>query len=350
MNLSKLIIGSILFAMVVPTFAVPLRLGGVSDGGGNSVVCRNEQGQITSAEFLDIYEAKHMHSLTPRVTGKGYLEIAREVAKRIQQGMPPGDPTIVGTESSDGVVTKKWFQIADWIQPGNFLQEKVESIDARKKILTEGVALQPVNDFDLTIIPKDCKIEQTAVYRDNNGQIFVVGDIWEKLDELNKAALLVHEALYKSLRGMGDRSSNRARLVIGFAFTNYDFKWVLDGVPSKDLFRCNSKDEAMDWRMLLYPYNEKWAVLQFLRIEGRQMITKAAMGVPMEITPLAAEEIPYSYSYTGDLNVPIEEDPSIHFFLKKDHGGTKSFRIGVAVGHTNLDELPELYCERVHGN
>lgn len=325
-------------------FATP-RLGGISDGGGNAVVCRNQSGEITSAEVLDLYEAKNMYARMPQVDSTlDHLSIALLVADRINKGDYHSAQTGIVTTKKFGEPEVRYFSMPrEKREP--FLGSLVEQIHRGMIILPPGVALNPVEDFDLTIIPKDCKIEQAAIYRDSNSQIYVVGDIWEKLDSVNKAALLLHEAVYLMLRWEGETSSNRTRVAVGLGFANYAFPSVLEGVPKTRVMTCNSKDKYLDWRIIVYQSGSDRAILQILRLDGFAALDQTHVQVSLVASPLPSG--PSDNSSEGrmyKLISPNFDYSRIGFFTRFHKDGSKSHRIGL-VGHT-FDEnlLVDLYC------
>jgi hypothetical protein len=69
-------------------------------------------------------------------------------------------------------------------------------------------------------IPNGCGIKQVAIYDDANDIIRVNLDLWESMDDFNKAALIAHEMIYHERR-RSDRefSSETSRYLVGRIFS-----------------------------------------------------------------------------------------------------------------------------------
>lgn len=79
----------------------------------------------------------------------------------------------------------------------------------------------PVDDANNVVVPNNCQLEQLANYTNQN-QILVNGEIYNSLNDSNKAALVVHEALFKIFRMYGATNSVRARKSVALGFSNID--------------------------------------------------------------------------------------------------------------------------------
>lgn len=66
-----------------------------------------------------------------------------------------------------------------------------------------------------------CAIEQLAVYLDSGvaAGLDIGRDLWDQLDPLNQAVLLMHEYIYRWQRLQGVTTSNNTRSLIGFLLT-----------------------------------------------------------------------------------------------------------------------------------
>ena len=67
-----------------------------------------------------------------------------------------------------------------------------------------SVTLTPTLDSYEVALPSDCGLEQIVRYEDTsywNGSVLINADLFDRLDTLNQAALISHEALYKMASG-----------------------------------------------------------------------------------------------------------------------------------------------------
>lgn len=246
--------------------------GGVDGGGGKSVVCRDNQGKITSAELLDLYEGRIQYSYTQRISQDPIDKQVEDIVDRLAAGRGSS------------------FK--------SFLMSYARFVSNAKVILPDGTGLEPVDDANNVIVPKNCKIEQLANFTNQN-QILVNGEIYNSLDDANKAALVVHEALYKIFRMYGATNSVRARKSVALGFSNIDLTGkpncqpadacgplvedIKAGLPSK-YYEChtlpNSNGSPYPGSHF-YAYNDKNGelVFQFDYLDGQLMLTKSKIYV-----------------------------------------------------------------------
>jgi hypothetical protein len=156
--------------------------------GGVSVVCRSADGQILSAQLLDLFEGEHQYHLSYEA--------------------PPGADV-------DQLVNLSQLQMASNQKFLADFQSNLSQVRAKMTFLGHGVGLEPTNDA-FPIIHKDgCAFEQLANYAED-GNIYVNSEIFDRLDKVNQAGLYVHEAAYAVARAQnGARSSVRARRLTG---------------------------------------------------------------------------------------------------------------------------------------
>lgn len=169
--------------------------GGKEGSGGSTVVCRDATGAIQSVEFLDLYEGQEEYRLNIEKKSGTAEEQARAMEKRLLLADP------------------------DYFAP---FRKELDFILERKNVLDKGVGVNPVYDSFPTLFKKDCKIEQLANYK-GNGVVHIDGDFWEKMGETDRAALYVHEAVYKLIRDTEPvlaKDSAKARIITGHLFSD----------------------------------------------------------------------------------------------------------------------------------
>jgi hypothetical protein len=193
-------------------------MGAISGGGGKAVVCRDANGAIKSAEAFDLYEGRLMWGLN------------------ISTSSEPADQQILR-------LTK-----AQPLNSMGLIEIYTRSVMDHMRLLPADAQLIDINDSFEAIAPKNCKIEQLANYYNDN-MILVNGEIWQALDETNRAALILHEATYAAERIFGAVDSRRSRHITSSLF-DVSTNWTaredgIDQIPANELLICNSPKAVM---------------------------------------------------------------------------------------------------------
>jgi hypothetical protein len=157
--------------------------------GGDVVTCKN------LAELLDFTETKLMKRFTLIEAPKSsYLKIAKtrlEILKKV-------DPKLAAQYS-----------------------KVLDSVENRWKTI-ENATFRDVPDSFEIAIPDECKIEQTAIQQEIDGktQIHVSKKLWDKLDPMNKAGLVLHEIIYEHFIVLGEKNSVKVRRFNSLLFSS----------------------------------------------------------------------------------------------------------------------------------
>lgn len=293
---------------------------GVDGGGGKSVVCRDDSGQIVSAEVLDIYEGRVQYGLSLPATNDTIKVQMEDAINNIASGR------------------SQMFK-ESVLQMANF-------VNLRKRILPNGTALQDINDSHHVVVPKDCKVEQLANFTKQN-QILIDGEIWNKLNNTNKAALIVHEALYKWFRNYGATDSIRARKFVAYGFMGTKAVDIEEGIPV-DALECHTLPNLNGSP---YPGSKFWAfnnvdgelVFQFDYLEGGLILTKSSV----MIDAIAANEMDSVEDVTYWLNLDSDYEEltgvTISFEQKYVDGKYQSVK---KIGLGNMPDMPkqQFFC------
>jgi hypothetical protein len=201
---------TVLLSMSLDTFA------GDKGNGGYSIVCRDNEGPIVSAELLDIYEGKIIYRRNYSLDQKSDAEILKSV----------------------------FAKLTDYSKFSTKLKKEISLIEKNLIMIPEGNELEPTDDAFPPIKKKGCKFEQVANYT-NAGEVLVSQEIYDHLDNLNRAALVIHEAIYSMRRkSVGDKNSQiTRRFVAHLLATNSDEtiidRWALDSVaPPNNIRPC----------------------------------------------------------------------------------------------------------------
>lgn len=161
------------------------RSGGMEGGGGTVVVCRTADGSVRSAETLDLFEGRAVYGLSYREDAADPVDQARALLRAAP---------IAGS----GQYRPGWPLV------------RFEQVIANLIFLPDNVTLRPIDDSLEAVIPVGCSLEQAVNYQTDR-RILVSGAIWRLLSPTQRAALLVHEAVYRELRDHGESDSRRAR-------------------------------------------------------------------------------------------------------------------------------------------
>ncbi len=150
----------------------------------------------------------------------------------------------------------------------NLVSEVVEQIKQQFKFLPDGVGLnQPadIGENQPTVIPDGCRLEGLGFYQTN--QLFVAKTTFNALSETDKAAFILHEAIYYIYREyhfweVTNMNSSLSRQMTALLFSNCCatsgqiedfFKTSIDWF-SKDAKRVLlDKSEASDFKIVVRP-------------------------------------------------------------------------------------------------
>ncbi|MBC7429710.1 MAG: hypothetical protein H7336_13925, partial [Bacteriovorax sp.] len=180
----KKIITLIAVSMSFSTFAGGDRVG----NGGDVVVCKN------SVELLDIYEARLNGHVLKNPEGQSYKG---KLAHLLNKKLIPLQPERA----------KKYL--------GN-----LDTFESEAAFLP-GIILNDVDDAGMVAIPKGCKLKQIIIQlsdseRPPGRKRYTVSlDLWNKLDDFNKMALVLHEIVYREAISYKASNSMIVRAFVG---------------------------------------------------------------------------------------------------------------------------------------
>lgn len=144
--------------------------------GGNSIVCKNTSGNITSVEILDFFEAR-TNGLELKLNDRlpNYKSILIENFNRWQSIAP-----------------KRIEQYKKWLS-------EFES----ETIFVSGANIPSIPDTGSVILPTGCDLKPIAFQRPNS-EIYpgvkrytISKDLWDLMDEVQRAGLVMHELIYR---------------------------------------------------------------------------------------------------------------------------------------------------------
>lgn len=250
----------ILWSLVLfqlPCYATAL--GPSSSGGGMAVVCRDANGGVSSAELLDVYEAKNTSGLSVMQPSGALLEDSYRLAKNTYhlQGYP-----MVLTRKEVERNLQNFFAIVRW--------------------LPEAESLPFLADHGKTIaLPLGCNLEQLAIFYDSSYQVEIDKEIWLSLDSLNQAALVSHEMFYQWERKFREMTSESTRSYIRQIVSTAGFTPVKAGADQAEL-SCSAHSGPLHSPVISSFYLHKKdngsggqeLMLQFDQLAGRPILVK----------------------------------------------------------------------------
>lgn len=309
---SKFAVVSILILLL--TF--DCRAGVKEGGGGNAMVCRAADQSIVSAQILDLFEARVLYGLAT----------------------PAANPT--------PAITQAQAMISRLVELNKFatlqLQGIFDHVSKNARMLPTEITLNPIDDSFSPITQKGCAIEQLAAYMPD-GNLYINSDIWQTLDETNRAALYVHESVYKMMRDRGATDSVRSRKLVGYLFSGYQFQSPVPTTKPGDLY-CETPDSAF-WRaptQFMVTFVNNVATLSFTTLADNPLFDQKQIGVAAEIFgPVSGGEARIGGDWTtgafeGGDNVMIQ-----------NIGGTISITLTNGLGHSQIKGNFPVECLRL---
>ncbi len=167
--------------------------------GGDVVLCRNSKGEVASVELLDFYEARVQRKIYNEIDlfSDSHLEIAKKIIGRLTEHSP--------------IRVKRYLAM-------------IESFHSETLFLS-GVQLVDIPDSENIILPNpSCSIEQIAIQRSpvfpEDKRYTINQDLWDLLDEENRAGLILHEIVYREAISYGHENSIAVRYFNSYMFSN----------------------------------------------------------------------------------------------------------------------------------
>lgn len=258
--------------LVSPLYSFANGSGTILGNGGQSVVCRNDQKEIVSAEALDLFEGRALDNRRVAFPeDRAALELAVELATKI--------------DDSQGGPTGRVAGVAG----------KVKYVAANMTLLPPGVGLDPIDDSLGFIFPKNCEPVQTINFRENQ-RIFVDSDVWNLLPETSKAALLLHEAVYWHLRESGvEKDSRRTRRVVAFMLAGGQLppRAKFELPAGTEIQHCHSVEinSFRNYNSSFFAFRKNDLVmLQFMQIGGYRLLGRTLLVGPADTPDLPLQK------------------------------------------------------------
>ncbi len=157
--------------------------------GGDAVVCKD------SIEILDFAEARLMKKFTiiPQVKNLEFMELAKQRVAKLK------------------TLDMRLFE----------QYTKVLGSISHRIVFIDNAQFRDIPDSFEFAIPQGCKLEQLAIQQEIDGKtmIHISKSLWDRMDSLNKAGLVLHEIIYEHLLATGEVNSIKARGLNGLIFS-----------------------------------------------------------------------------------------------------------------------------------
>ncbi|RZA03261.1 MAG: hypothetical protein EOP11_16215 [Proteobacteria bacterium] len=244
--------------------------GAVSGGGGKAVVCRNADRSIRTAELLDLWEAREIYGREIIRSDKPMKELVMEGIERLKHAFLP----ISEFPQENGENLRGYLD-----RNSDSLRGDTGPKDKTVKRL-RGVTLNDTNDSFELARPSECAVEQVVNFVDlaNLPRIYVNQDLWESLDNVNQAALVLHESLYRTLREeFGESNSLRTRRAIGFVMAGNTFRSTYEMLQAPRI-TCSSADQGT--RIHMVTFVPTWGIPGRPRYPMESFYVERVAGVP----------------------------------------------------------------------
>ena len=221
-----------LFTTLFLSAPITFALAGQDRGGGKSIVCRDHQNKVISAELLDLWEAKSLRGKTI-TSSSGNIQTDLDLAlSRAKYIFSEDDERV---SESLKFVSGNLLDCADKNKPCNF----------QNVVRVSGVDL-PISDDSLEgnlQLPQGCQVEQVVGFEHSWSPIWTLNmDLIEKMDTINLVSLCLHEGIYDLLDTYGkEQNSERVRRVIGHLMSGGSFSLLADQLK-KPYIQCKNSE------------------------------------------------------------------------------------------------------------
>lgn len=228
--MKKIILLALLFS--VSTFA---KEGG---NGGGVIICPQSIELYDFWEYKDIHYPSLLWKSDPKLSHEDYLDAA---LRHIKKDIP---------EVHD-LVAKTLTHI----------------LSTPKDKLFVDVSIPKIDDATIRVFDESCRYEQAANWNERFKKLFISRSLFHKLDGLNQAGLIMHEAIYKLSRDtfVATETSDKVRHVVAKIFSDErlekaDAEVILSTAAQDEATRpycLETKKSILDIEKLLAKYDDQ---------------------------------------------------------------------------------------------
>lgn len=207
-------------------------LAGQDRGGGKSIVCRDNQNKVLSAELLDLWEAKNLRGKTI-ISSSGNIQTDMNLALNRTK--------YIFSEDDKRVFDSLQFASVNILNCTN----KNKPCSFQNVVRVTGIDLPLSNDSleGNLPLPQGCKVEQVIGFEHAYSPVWTLNmDLIEKMDTINLVSLCLHEGVYGLLDTYGnERNSERVRRVIGHVMSGGSFSLLADQLK-RPYIQCKNSE------------------------------------------------------------------------------------------------------------
>lgn len=200
-----------LFFFVFILFPIATLAGTITSGGGGSIVCRSIFKNIKSARLLDLYEG--------------------EVRYKYDIQTSKADPKIQVVAALAKLGPGGFYQVKT--------QEFITSVLNKFEFLPKDLVLAAPEDLGGAygiVLPNGCALEGVGYYESGNS-LKVAKPVYKAFSNTDRAAFIVHEALYKLARDTSEATdSSLSRQLTAALFASNSTPQEIQSLASKIIF------------------------------------------------------------------------------------------------------------------
>lgn len=243
------------------------RLGPSTGGGGFAVQCPQTPISPAEVELLDFYEGREVLGL--------------QMAK------------------STGNLRNDYFRAVDrtYTMQGNrdYAEQNKNWINANlTKFMRNTIFVEHASDLpkasdlgNAPMVPSQCSIQQVAYFEDAANTIYILRPLWDQMDSLNQAGLVLHELFGPEIRKRGFHTSEFSRRSVAHINAVTGAAPILDGLTPSDrsLSASTSQpngvpDVSVFVAKKLKSLGSELLRLQFSQINGMALLAKTWIDLP----------------------------------------------------------------------
>jgi hypothetical protein len=247
-----ILISSLLISLSV----LAVEKGNGSSGGGASVVCRDRDNRIVSAELLDTFEAPYLYGFEVRHSNE--------------------DIDVQINNALNKLSVEPFYKA--------LILNLIKDIKSKIQFLPEGISLNAPSDIgesDATIIREGCRLEGVGFYN-KEGVLRVAPATFNHFSNTDQAAFLLHESLYFTYRVWHEQqarfTSEKARNLTAMFFSHkIDNQSVLSFLKLKIL--AHQFEEVETQILLKKSYRSSEKIRVILKDIDFEVPPYAAIGV-----------------------------------------------------------------------
>lgn len=204
--------------------------GTVNGGGGKGVLCK-KNGQET-LEILDLYEGRALYDLKYSKKYNSFDDALNAIIETRLKYAEYGVIVVPGWSTTDAYAKIK----------GDLL-ETFKRTRAKMKFIDSSKTLKNTNDANEAVVEDSCESKQVALYYDEN-ILLVDKNLWDKLDFLNQAALLLHEVVYAAERTKGSTTSVATRRFVSHLLSDNGLRFLPAEMSRDQVYLCMGEPGA----------------------------------------------------------------------------------------------------------